>query len=236
MARTEPRVRKFLNCFTGREWKEKTFKIPEEEQKDDDSQKKFRVDGWNEEIGDKAVWEYDGREHYTDINRIDIDTKRRKYFKSKKIHVVVIPFYCVGDSDHCVRLSESFVRARFLPLFQNQKELEAAVKKYKKELDSSPCGWQGTYYRIKKFHEKGKERFLKEMKELPEDVKHQIIYSIRLDAVQNSALLLNKEYYELRDKNESYKSTAIQKEIKELILHTDLNKKYYEGRCFKLDK
>ena len=228
MAKDEIYVRGLVNCFTGREWRQKTFKLPKEEQ-GLYNQKRFMVDGWNEEIGDGVVWEYDGAGHYTDIRAINKDKKRNEYFKSKKIKVVIIPFYCVG-------FSESFVRAYFREsLFKTQEELEVAIKKNQKKLDSTPCGWSGTSNKIRRFHEEGKKRFLEEMKGLPEDVRHQVIYSIRLDAVQ-TVLLLNDEYKKLHSNSPDYKITATQEEIKKLIHDTDINKKYYEGRSFPLDR
>ena len=106
MARTESFIRKEINRFTGREWNEKIFPVPQEERKLYNNQKIFKVDGWNEEIGDGVVWEYDGAEHYTRIDTINKDKKRNEYFKSRNIEVVIIPFYCEG-------FSESFARTYF---------------------------------------------------------------------------------------------------------------------------
>ncbi len=179
--------------------------------------KRFVVDGYNEKLG--IVWEYDGPMHYTKQENIEKDKKRDKYFISKEYKFIVIPYVCP--------LTKVLARHYLKPAFDSEKDFEKALaNNYEAAREAAYStwyptpGWHGSPHTPFRFLKEGKERFWKEMNELPEESHHQIMHSLKLvlNEILNRAL-----------------NNPLKKDIAEKIRNFEVNDEHIKGWKFKLD-
>ena len=183
MPQTESKCKAFIETLTNKCWKRKAFPIGAKRR-----DQKFIVDGYNSEHN--AVWEFDDPMHYKNSEKIDKDERRKKYFDSENIKLVVIPYYCA--------FSKTVACELLPPLFHSQEDLKKAMDEYydnavKKTYDTpNPTpGWHGSRHKPFGFSKEGKERFLSELDDFPEEIQHQIIHSLTLVLKRCQARTLN---------------------------------------------
>ena len=218
MAQTESKCKDFIETLTNKCWKRKAFPIDAKR-----SEEKFIVDGYNSEHN--AVWEFDDPMHYKNSEKIDKDERRKKYFDSQEIKLVVIPYYCA--------FSKTIACELLPPLFHSQKDFKKAmnenydnaVKKIYNTPNPNP-GWYGTQHRIQYFLEKGKERFLKEFNRLPEEAQHQIVFSLLMDGVGVSLFTRKERKEDFSKKDVTDIGSPATKKIFNIVLNTLLNKNF----------
>ena len=171
----------------------------------DDDQDHYKVDGCNEKL--KIIWEYDGPGHYNKEEEVAKDKKRKEFFISKGYTFIAIPYFCPLTKtvarhylkDVFDKIGENFEEA----LTNNYKDADLVSyhdkrKPASKQIEPTP-GWHGSPNIPFKFSEGGKERFLRELTELPEETQHQIIYSLTLDPVVEKILEFKIKNEHIRD-------------------------------------
>ncbi len=177
-------------------WKsEETFKLSNDDRsRHQVNHRRYKVDGCNEKL--RIVWEYDGPDHYKKEAVVKKDKKRKEFFVAKGYTFIAIPYLFT--------LTKAVVRHYLKEAFdKNEKNFEKALTNnyqdatlagYHERRESNPeqivptPGWHGSPNIPFGFSEGGKERFLKELSELPEETQHQIIYSLTLDPIVEKIL------------------------------------------------
>ena len=169
----------------------------------DGSHSYFKVDGYNECLGNKCrgiIWEYDGPRHYNDEKIVERDKRRKDFFISKGYEFIAIPYFCTltkAVTRHYLEKVFDKIGGNFEEaLTNNYEDATNKARDFFIELNIKPpflvSGWNGSPHMPFGFAEGGKRRFLDELDNLPEETYHQIMYSLTLD-LNNS---LNKDIIE----------------------------------------
>ena len=152
---------------------------------DPDNKRKFyKVDAISETK--KIVWEYDGPNHYNDTWKFHRDLERDSYFTNLGYKMERWPYF--------YQLTKDVAKRLFNKSFSEEKYKYAIEKIYGAKAESSILapGWHTTTFTPGSWIEKGVDRFIKRLNEMPESLKHQIVYSLILyvDSVENPFLIL----------------------------------------------
>ena len=206
-------------------WKrEKRFKL------NDGKDSYFQVDGYHKEH--KIVWEYDGHGHYNDEEIVERD-KRRKAFFQKKYEFIAIPYFCTLTREvvcHYFKRAFEKIGGDFEKALANNYEdaidkAEEIFVQRKIKVPFRTPGWQGSSNTPFKFSKKGKERFLKEINELPEKTYHQIMHSLTFVLAKASKRTSKNAW-----------DNPLNKNIVEKIRNFKVNKKHTDGWEFPLEE
>ena len=109
---------------------------------------------------------------------------------------IAIPYFCPltkAVARHYLKEAFDKNEKNFEEALTNNYE-DATLAGYPERRESNPeqivptPGWHGSSNIPFGFSEGGKERFLKELSELPEETQHQIIYSLTLDPIVEKIL------------------------------------------------
>ena len=193
----------FIKEFFKTEIAPDTWKSEERFNLNDGSRSYFKVDGYNECLGNKCrgiVWEYDGYGHYNDEKTVERDKKRRIFFKEKGYEFIAIPYFCTltkAVARHYLEKVFDEIGGDFeYALTNNYEDATNKARNFFIGLNIKPpfrvSGWNGSPHMPFGFAEGGKRRFLDELDKLPEETYHQIMHSLTLD-LNNS---LNKDIIE----------------------------------------
>jgi hypothetical protein len=133
---------------------------------------RFRVDFYSPEL--KLAFEYDGIQHYSVIQKIESDVRKRQFLESEGITLKRWPYYFMPTPDVCSDV--------FGPHYSEER-FKAMLHDMFGESDSSLMlapGFHKTANVPANFTWLGIDRFLREITSAPESLKHQVIYSLRL--------------------------------------------------------
>lgn len=137
----------------------------------------FELDFSVSHNGQNLVFEYDGPPHYTDVNKIERDVRKRQFLDEKGYSFITIPYYLQFTRDVAVHYF-----GKKLNVFSEEKYMEMLRAIYGTEDENrilSP-GWHSTKDTPANFVKLGAQRFFSEVAELPESVKCQLVHSLRL--------------------------------------------------------
>ena len=157
----------------------------------------FQADGYNKKH--EIVWEYDGPMHYTKRDNIEKDKKRDKHFISKGCEFIIIPYFCTLTrtvARHYLKRAFDKIGGNFEKALTNNYEdatnkAEEVFRQRCSEVPVRTPGWHKKSNTPLGFLKEGKERFLKELDELPEETQHQIIHSLTFVLEKVSKRTLN---------------------------------------------
>ena len=152
---------------------------------DPENKRKFyKVDVISE--AKKIVWEYDGPNHYNDTWKFYRDLERDSYFANLGYKMERWPYF--------YQLTKDVAKILFNKNFSEEKYKYAIEKIYGVEAESSILapGWHTTTFTPGSWIEKGVDRFINRLEEMPESLKHQIVYSLTLyiESVGNPFLII----------------------------------------------
>ena len=137
--------------------------------------KRYQVDCLIEKR--KIIIEYDGPDHYRNIWKIKKDKQRYNYFKDLGYKVIVFPYYCALTKDMAKEylFPDDFSEKKYIQMLKevcnvnHESELQGPGWSDTTGLDNPPAN----------FIKPGIDRFLKELKDLPNSQKHGIIFSLQ---------------------------------------------------------
>jgi hypothetical protein len=152
---------------------------------DPENKRKFyKVDAISETK--KIVWEYDGPNHYNDTWKFHRDLERDSYFVNLGYKMERWPYF--------YQLTKDVAKKIFNENFSDKKYKDAIKKIYgvKSETSILAPGWHTTTFTPGSWIEKGVDRFIRRLEEMPKSLKHQITYSLILyiESVGNPFLII----------------------------------------------
>jgi len=150
----------------------------------ENKRKYYKVDAVSEVK--KIIWEYDGPNHYNDTWKFQRDLDRDHYFLNLGYTVKRWSYYC--------QLTKDIAKNLFDKDYSEEKYLSAIEYVYGASSENqilSP-GWHQTKFTPGSWIEKGVDRLIDELEEMPESFKHQITYSLLLyiESVGDSFLII----------------------------------------------
>tara|TARA_B110000090_G_scaffold3928_1_gene4137 strand:+ start:497 stop:1162 length:666 start_codon:yes stop_codon:yes gene_type:complete len=140
---------------------------------DPDNKRKFyQVDVIS--AGHKIVWEYDGPNHFNDTWKFQRDLDRDIYFNNLGYKVKRWPYFC--------QLTRDIAKNFFGKDFSEEKYLSAINYIYGVESENKILapGWHKTKFTPGSWIEKGVDRLISELEEMPESFKHQLAFALKI--------------------------------------------------------
>ena len=140
---------------------------------DPDNKRKFyQVDVIS--VGHKIVWEYDGPNHFNDTWKFQRDLDRDIYFNNLGYKVKRWPYFC--------QLTRDIAKNFFGKDFSEEKYLSAINYIYGVESENKILapGWHKTKFTPGSWIEKGVDRLISELEEMPESFKHQLAFALKI--------------------------------------------------------
>ena len=146
---------------------------------DQTSQRKshFIIDYFLTHKETKIAFEYDGPEHYNNVNKIERDQRKKKKLSELGYKVICIPYY--------LQLTQDIAKHLFFENFNvySDSKYNAAVERIYETLDEESMlahGWHTTSETPANFVEKGIRRLLEEVEQYPPSVRCQLVHSLNL--------------------------------------------------------
>ena len=140
---------------------------------DPDNKRKFyQVDVIS--VGHKIVWEYDGPNHFNDTWKFQRDIDRDIYFNNLGYKVKRWPYFC--------QLTRDIAKNFFGKDFSEEKYLSAISYIYGVESENEILapGWHKTKFTPGSWIEKGVDRLISDLEEMPESFKHQLAFALKI--------------------------------------------------------
>ena len=154
----------------------KEFKV---EYFDQTSQRKshFIIDYFLTHKETKIAFEYDGPEHYNNVNKIERDQRKKKKLLELGYKVICVPYYLQLTKD----IAKHFFSEDF-DVYSDGKYSSAVERIYKTLNEEAMLahGWHTTSETPANFVEKGIRRFLEEVGQYPSSVRCQLVHSLNL--------------------------------------------------------
>ena len=133
---------------------------------------RFRVDFYSKSM--KLAFEYDGIHHYSVIQKIESDKRKNDLMKSEGIKLVRWPFYFMPTQDTCKHIfQDHYSDKKFLLMLKN---LFGALN----ETEMYSPGFHSTPNIPANFLWPGIDKFLTELYNAPESIRHQVRHSLKL--------------------------------------------------------
>jgi|TARA_B110000444_G_scaffold205674_1_gene198947 hypothetical protein len=150
----------------------------------DNKRKYYKVDVISETK--KIIWEYDGPNHFNDTWKFQRDLDRDQYFLKLG--------YTVKRWSYYYQLTSDIAKNLFDKDYSEKKYLSAIDYVYGAQAEDQifPPGWHETKFTPGSWIERGVDRLMAELDEMPESFKHQIAYALILyiESVGDAFLVL----------------------------------------------